>query len=59
MLYNTNFIAWVGGGSEPKFENNIVIIWDASKSKILGQLKFGNKVLNVKLTMEKYLLYTY
>ena len=54
MLGTTNFIALVGGGTTPKWDPDSVVIWEASKSKALCRLVLGCKVLNVKLTNEKY-----
>ena len=55
MLNTTNILALVGGGKNPKFSINKIIIWDDKKSKnnIIGELRFNNPVLNVKLKMDR------
>ena len=53
MLYKSNILALVGGGSNPKFSTDKVIIWDELQEKIISQLRFDTNVKNVKLTKEK------
>ena len=55
MLNTTNIIALVGGGKNPKFAINKIIIWDDQKKRdnIIGELRFDNPVLNVKLKMDR------
>jgi WD40 repeat protein len=49
MLSNTNILALIGGGPNPKFDSNKVIIWDDLQGKILTELCFYSDVKNVKL----------
>ena len=55
MLNTTNILALVGGGKNPKFAINKIIIWDDQKKRdnIIGELRFDNPVLNVKLKMDR------
>lgn len=49
MLYTTNILALVGGGKEPKFPLNELILWDEEKGEVIGKVKLNKKILNVKL----------
>ena len=49
MLYNSNFLALMGGGRFPKYSKNELIIWDAHENKILSELKFTTSIMNIKL----------
>ena len=53
MLYRSNIIALVGGGKNPKYNKNYVIFWDEKQSKIVSELRFESKILNLKLKKDK------
>ena len=53
MLNRSNIIALVGGGTNPKFDDNKVIIWDDSQCKISAEISVTYKVQNVKLKRTK------
>ncbi|KAJ2522996.1 Phosphatidylinositol 3,5-bisphosphate-binding protein [Coemansia sp. RSA 1939] len=49
MLYRSNYLAFVGGGRNPRFPPNQVMLWDDASSKIIAELEFRSDVLNVQL----------
>ncbi|KAL3418956.1 WD repeat domain-containing phosphoinositide-interacting protein 4 [Phlyctema vagabunda] len=50
MLGKANFIALLGGGKQPKFPQNRVIIWDDAKQRIAIQLPVLSTVRSVRLS---------
>ena len=55
MYLTTNILALVGGGKNPKFSINKIIIWDDQKKRnnIIGELRFNFPVLNVKMKQDR------
>lgn len=50
MLGKSNFVALVGGGKQPKFPQNTVIIFDDSKQKVALQIPVLTAVRGVRLS---------
>ncbi|KAI5954922.1 HSV2 [Candida jiufengensis] len=53
MLHRTNYLALVGGGLNPKFPENKLIIWDDLKRKISLSLEFDQPIQKVLLSRIK------
>ncbi|KAG5420047.1 HSV2 [Candida metapsilosis] len=53
MLHRTNYLAVVGGGTNPRFPINKLVIWDDLKRKNSLSLEFDKPVLNVLLSRIK------
>lgn len=50
MLGKANYIALIGGGKQPKFPQNKVIIWDDAKQKVTIQIPVLTTVRGVRLS---------
>jgi len=49
MCYRTNIIALVGGGKNPRYPKNKVMMWDDRNDRCIGELNFPSEVRAVKL----------
>ena len=56
MLDKCNIIALVGGGNNPNFDTNKVILFDDSQTKIITEIIVIFNVLNVKLKWRKIIM---
>ncbi|KAJ6034908.1 uncharacterized protein N7446_009665 [Penicillium canescens] len=56
MLGQSNYLAIVGGGKNPKFPQNKLIIWDDAKQKAAITLEFRTSVLGVRLSKSKIIV---
>ena len=56
MLYRTDIFALVGSDSNNEHKSNELMIWDDYKKSITREMKFGQKILNVKLRKDKIIV---
>lgn len=49
MMYLSNVIALVGGGTNPKYDDNKVILWDDSKCSEMAEILLTFKVYNLRI----------
>ena len=53
MLWRTNVIAIVGGGSRPKYAENTVLIYDDLSKKFIMEITFANPIKAVRMRRDK------
>lgn len=58
MFQRTNLLALVGGGKNPKFQINQLIIWDDHQGKIISKLRFNENLMSVRLRNNKIIVLT-
>ncbi|KAL1860090.1 Phosphatidylinositol 3,5-bisphosphate-binding protein [Paecilomyces lecythidis] len=56
MLGQSNYLAIVGGGKQPKFPQNKLVIWDDAKQKAVITLEFRTSVLQVRLSKSRIIV---
>ncbi|KAK3601907.1 hypothetical protein CHS0354_041844 [Potamilus streckersoni] len=60
MLFRTNLIAMVGGGSTPRFDENAVVIWDDAQTevdkKVVMDITFAQPVVNVRIKRDRLIV---
>ena len=58
MLYRCNLLALVGGGLNPRFPTNKVMIWDDHRKKCIGEVKLPRECVGVRMRRDRIIAAT-
>lgn len=53
MLFRTNLLAIVAGGSRPKYPDNVLLIFDDHTKKFIMEITFASSIRAVRLRRDK------
>ena len=56
LLFKTNILAFVGGGTKPRYSPRQVMLWDDYQNKVIGELEFRSNVLAVKMKRDRLII---
>lgn len=57
MLNRSNIIALVGGGTNPAFPRNKVILWDQRDQKVVGEIVCPRDIHGIKVNTKWFIQY--
>lgn len=56
MLFRSNLVAMVGGGTSPKYDEKAALIWDDTAKKVVMDVSFNQPVVSIKLKYDRLIV---